>query len=181
MSVDLPAPLSPTRATTSPAWISKSTSTSASTEPNRLDTPWAANRNHSPWPPFSSAPSEAPATRGSMVVLVVLVAISPSASPWVRPAHSVSDPAEGATSGQDPTPERETRRPCPRTAQRDHRSRLRNGRGYRVVDNRQHGDHESGTRHPAPGTERAAPTIHVEPTPRGRWVVRREGRARAAS
>src|SRR3982074_1369714 len=39
MSVDLPAPLSPTRATTSPARICSSTSTSACTPPNRLETP----------------------------------------------------------------------------------------------------------------------------------------------
>ena len=37
--VDLPAPLSPTRATTSPAWISSSTSVSAWTAPKRLETP----------------------------------------------------------------------------------------------------------------------------------------------
>src|SRR3954451_6698892 len=39
ISVDLPAPLSPTTATTSPAPTSKSTSVSASTAPNRLVTP----------------------------------------------------------------------------------------------------------------------------------------------
>src|SRR5690349_1946662 len=39
MSVDLPAPLSPTSATTSPAWTAKSTSVRASTAPNRLVTP----------------------------------------------------------------------------------------------------------------------------------------------
>src|SRR6476619_6018885 len=38
-SVDLPAPLSPTRATTSPAWTSKSMSLSACTAPKRFDTP----------------------------------------------------------------------------------------------------------------------------------------------
>ena len=38
-SVDLPAPLSPTRATTSPAWMSSSMSASACTAPNCLDTP----------------------------------------------------------------------------------------------------------------------------------------------
>src|SRR5689334_668928 len=44
MRVDLPAPLSPTRATTSPAWTSKSTPESASTAPNRLLTPLASSR-----------------------------------------------------------------------------------------------------------------------------------------
>ena len=39
MSVDLPAPLSPTRAITSPARTSKSTSVSAWTEPKRFDIP----------------------------------------------------------------------------------------------------------------------------------------------
>src|SRR4051794_29937329 len=39
MRVDLPAPLSPTSATTSPAWTSKSTSVRASTAPNRFVTP----------------------------------------------------------------------------------------------------------------------------------------------
>ena len=39
MRVDLPAPLSPTRATTSPASTLKSTSVSACTAPNRLFTP----------------------------------------------------------------------------------------------------------------------------------------------
>src|SRR6266487_811115 len=54
ISVDLPAPLSPTRAVTSPAGAAKSTSLSACTAPNRLLTP----RNSSmgvlaaTWPPF---------------------------------------------------------------------------------------------------------------------------------
>ena len=39
ISVDLPAPLSPTRAITSPARASKSTSVSACTEPNDLESP----------------------------------------------------------------------------------------------------------------------------------------------
>jgi hypothetical protein len=39
MSVDFPAPLSPTRATTSPAWTSKSTPARAWTAPNRLEAP----------------------------------------------------------------------------------------------------------------------------------------------
>src|SRR3954470_14971132 len=38
-SVDLPAPLSPTRPTTSPAWTAKSTRSNAWTGPNRLLTP----------------------------------------------------------------------------------------------------------------------------------------------
>src|SRR5437899_2953849 len=38
-SVDLPAPLSPTRPTTSPAWTSRSTPSRACTAPNRLLTP----------------------------------------------------------------------------------------------------------------------------------------------
>src|SRR5215212_7482976 len=59
MSVDLPAPLSPTTATTSPAWTSKSTSVSASTAPNRLVTPLSSR----------SGPSEA-------AVAVVTVAFS---------------------------------------------------------------------------------------------------------
>src|SRR3954452_11363572 len=42
--VDLPAPLSPTRATTSPALTSKSTPSSAWTAPNRLLTPPSASR-----------------------------------------------------------------------------------------------------------------------------------------
>src|SRR4051794_26612912 len=42
ISVDLPAPLSPTSATTSPAWTSKSTPVSASTAPNRLVTPFTS-------------------------------------------------------------------------------------------------------------------------------------------
>src|SRR5690349_9842737 len=37
--VDLPAPLSPTSATTSPAWTSKSMSLRACTAPKRLETP----------------------------------------------------------------------------------------------------------------------------------------------
>src|SRR4051794_33354367 len=45
--VDLPAPLSPTRATTSPAWTSKSTSVSASTAPNRLVTPLSSRSGRS--------------------------------------------------------------------------------------------------------------------------------------
>ena len=43
-SVDLPAPLSPTSATTSPAWTSKFTSESASTGPNLLLTPLNVSR-----------------------------------------------------------------------------------------------------------------------------------------
>src|SRR5688500_18112000 len=43
-SVDLPAPLSPTRPTTSPACTSKSTPSSACTAPKRLLTPWRASR-----------------------------------------------------------------------------------------------------------------------------------------
>src|SRR5262245_39174691 len=39
ISVDLPAPLSPTSATTSPAYTSKSTWSSACTAPKRLETP----------------------------------------------------------------------------------------------------------------------------------------------
>ena len=42
-SVDLPAPLSPTRPTTSPAWTSKSTPSSACTAPKRLLTPSSAS------------------------------------------------------------------------------------------------------------------------------------------
>src|SRR5436190_24305798 len=42
MRVDLPAPLSPTRATTSPAATSKSTSVRASTAPKRLVTPFTS-------------------------------------------------------------------------------------------------------------------------------------------
>src|SRR3954452_11202121 len=42
ISVDLPAPLSPTRATTSPASTSKSTPVRASTAPKRLLTPRAS-------------------------------------------------------------------------------------------------------------------------------------------
>ena len=38
-SVDLPAPLSPTRATTSPAWTSRSMSVSAETAPKFFETP----------------------------------------------------------------------------------------------------------------------------------------------
>src|SRR4051794_29422462 len=45
--VDLPAPLSPTRATPSPAWTSKSTSVSASTAPNRLVTPLSSRSGRS--------------------------------------------------------------------------------------------------------------------------------------
>src|SRR5665648_391502 len=44
MSVDLPAPLSPTSATTSPASTSKSTPVRASRGPNRLLTPFSARR-----------------------------------------------------------------------------------------------------------------------------------------
>src|SRR6187551_1378108 len=47
MSVDLPAPLSPTSATTSPAWTSKSTSVSASTAPNRFVTPFSSRSGRS--------------------------------------------------------------------------------------------------------------------------------------
>src|SRR3954464_1779591 len=44
MRVDLPAPLSPTRATTSPAPTSKSTSVSARTAPKLLLTPFSSSR-----------------------------------------------------------------------------------------------------------------------------------------
>src|SRR3954466_10878093 len=47
MSVDLPAPLSPTSATTSPAWTSKSTSVRASTAPNRFVTPLTSRSGRS--------------------------------------------------------------------------------------------------------------------------------------
>src|SRR3954452_13031219 len=47
MSVDLPAPLSPTSATTSPAWTSKSTSVRASTAPNRFVTPFTSRSGRS--------------------------------------------------------------------------------------------------------------------------------------
>src|SRR6476661_5930586 len=43
-SVDLPAPLSPTSPTTSPAFTSKSMLLSACTGPNRLLTPFSCNR-----------------------------------------------------------------------------------------------------------------------------------------
>ncbi|MEK8172853.1 hypothetical protein NKH77_39085 [Streptomyces sp. M19] len=39
----MPAPLSPTRATTSPAWTSRCMSVSACTAPNRLEIPRNAN------------------------------------------------------------------------------------------------------------------------------------------
>src|SRR5436305_11873324 len=51
ISVDLPAPLSPTRAITSPSRTSKSTSFSACTDPNDLETP----RNSSVGVPFTGA------------------------------------------------------------------------------------------------------------------------------
>src|SRR3954451_113789 len=54
--VDLPAPLSPTSATTSPAATSKSTSWRACTAPNRLDTPRRLRRGR----PLAGA-SRAPA------------------------------------------------------------------------------------------------------------------------
>src|SRR3954449_3346980 len=44
ISVDLPAPLSPTSAMTSPARTSKSTSVSACTEPKFFDTPRSSRR-----------------------------------------------------------------------------------------------------------------------------------------
>src|SRR4051812_9359440 len=47
ISVDLPAPLSPTSATTSPAPTSKSTSVRASTAPKRLVTPLTSRRGFS--------------------------------------------------------------------------------------------------------------------------------------
>src|SRR5258706_3366959 len=47
MSVDLPAPLSPTSAATSPAWTSKSTSVRASTAPNRFVTPLTSRSGRS--------------------------------------------------------------------------------------------------------------------------------------
>src|SRR5258708_8281109 len=47
INVDLPAPLSPTSATTSPAWTSKSTSVRASTAPNRLVTPLTSRSGRS--------------------------------------------------------------------------------------------------------------------------------------
>src|SRR5215212_5479062 len=49
-SVDLPAPLSPTSPTTSPAWTSKSTPASACTAPKRLLTPCSASSGS---PPFA--------------------------------------------------------------------------------------------------------------------------------
>src|SRR5229473_5333105 len=47
ISVDLPAPLSPTSAITSPCRTSKSTSVSACTEPNDFETPRSSRRGWS--------------------------------------------------------------------------------------------------------------------------------------
>src|SRR5258705_11837597 len=47
INVDLPAPLSPTSATSSPAWTLKSTSVRASTAPNRLVTPLTSRSGRS--------------------------------------------------------------------------------------------------------------------------------------
>src|SRR5438046_6603707 len=47
ISVDLPAPLSPTSAITSPLRTSRSTSVSAWTEPNDLETPRSSSRGTS--------------------------------------------------------------------------------------------------------------------------------------
>src|SRR5262245_7291226 len=47
ISVDLPAPLSPTSAITSPRCTAKSTSVSACTDPNDLDTPRSSSRGAS--------------------------------------------------------------------------------------------------------------------------------------
>src|SRR5688500_17228575 len=44
MSVDLPAPLSPTSAITSPGWTAKSTSVSACTDPKLLEIPRSSSR-----------------------------------------------------------------------------------------------------------------------------------------
>src|SRR3954454_14375004 len=49
ISVDLPAPLSPTRAMTSPAKARKSTSCSACTAPKCLDTPRSSSTGRSPF------------------------------------------------------------------------------------------------------------------------------------
>src|SRR5215467_11399736 len=48
-SVDLPAPLSPTRPTTSPAWTSKSTSVRAWTAPKCLLMPFSSSTGASFW------------------------------------------------------------------------------------------------------------------------------------
>src|SRR6266508_5515966 len=66
--VDLPAPLSPTRATTSPALTSKSTSDSACTGPKLLLTPLSARRCLG-WASSASLNSLAPPrARGSIVI-----------------------------------------------------------------------------------------------------------------
>src|SRR5919201_4804239 len=60
ISVDLPAPLSPTSAITSPSRTSKSTSVSACTDPNDLETP-RSSRVGAPFPlTASSIRREAP-------------------------------------------------------------------------------------------------------------------------
>src|SRR3954454_1633385 len=65
ISVDLPAPLSPTRATTSPAPTSKSTSVRASTAPNLFVTPLTSRRGRS-----GAAVAEAVVTCSRFLVLL---------------------------------------------------------------------------------------------------------------
>src|SRR5436190_6909312 len=76
-SVDLPAPLSPTSPTTSPAFTSKSMSLSACTGPNRLLTPFSCSRGAFAFmsvpfrfvgfpSPRRVAPSRHPAKRGAV-------------------------------------------------------------------------------------------------------------------
>ena len=92
ISVDLPAPLSPTNATTSPASTSKSTSTSASTRPKRLQMPVALSRGCAWGRGSGSAGAEAePTSSGRMVGLLVVVAMDPFLWDRKSAAHQVSD------------------------------------------------------------------------------------------
>src|SRR5207248_5060893 len=78
ISVDLPAPLSPTSAITSPLRTSKSTSVSACTEPNDFETPRSSRRGASLTGRVSyqrrdgGAPESASVLRSFLAVLRVL-------------------------------------------------------------------------------------------------------------
>ena len=117
ISVDLPAPLSPTSAVTWPAGMSRSMSVSAWTGPKRL--PMPAQRS-SGWP---SAPAGVGAGRGEPVAPGPLS--GPGAFPrhpdWVLPLREIPsavEPVSTRRSRRRCSP----RRTCPRTAARPART-----------------------------------------------------------
>src|SRR5919206_3078640 len=77
ISVDLPAPLSPTSAMTSPSRTAKSTSCNACTDPKCFETPWSSSVGEvsvteAPFYHGGGAPSERP-QRESFLLAVLLV------------------------------------------------------------------------------------------------------------